>query len=117
MMARLSCCHIATASTPLLAIRTLSQPSLLSCFNPTSWLMALSSARMMRVSFAAGGKTALAPLRYFSAALVPSTGKDAAVCRANGSLNQKVCLLYTSDAADDLLCVDLGGRRIIKKKK
>src|SRR5680860_1224653 len=25
------------------------------------------------------------------------------------------CLLYTSDAADDLLCVDLGGRRIIKK--
>ena len=29
----------------------------------------------------------------------------------------KICLLYTSDAADDLLCVDLGGRRIIKKKK
>src|SRR5450756_3252868 len=27
------------------------------------------------------------------------------------------CLLYTSDAADDLLCVDLGGRGIIKKKK
>src|SRR5450756_2263329 len=23
------------------------------------------------------------------------------------------CLLYTSDAADDLLCVDIGGRRII----
>ena len=30
---------------------------------------------------------------------------------------QWFCLLYTSDAADDLLCVDLGGRRIIKKKK
>src|SRR5450756_47850 len=29
----------------------------------------------------------------------------------------RYCLLYTSDAADDLLCVDLGGRRIIKKKK
>src|SRR5450756_1055478 len=29
----------------------------------------------------------------------------------------RTCLLYTSDAADDLLCVDLGGRRIIKKKK
>ena len=28
----------------------------------------------------------------------------------------RYCLLYTSDAADDLLCVDLGGRRIIKKK-
>ena len=27
------------------------------------------------------------------------------------------CLLYTSDAADDLLCVALGGRRIINKKK
>src|SRR5450756_2227563 len=26
------------------------------------------------------------------------------------------CLLYTSDAADDLLCVDPGGRRIIKKQ-
>src|SRR5665213_730841 len=26
----------------------------------------------------------------------------------------RFCLLYTSDAADDLLCVDLGGRRIIK---
>ena len=25
------------------------------------------------------------------------------------------CLLYTSDAADDAPCVDLGGRRIIKK--
>src|SRR5450756_3116283 len=31
--------------------------------------------------------------------------------------NLKRCLLYTSDAADDLLCVDLGGRRIIKKTK
>ena len=31
--------------------------------------------------------------------------------------NTYICLLYTSDAADDLLCVDLGGRRIIKKKK
>ena len=26
------------------------------------------------------------------------------------------CLLYTSDAADDMQCVDLGGRRIIKKE-
>ena len=35
----------------------------------------------------------------------------AAVARPN------ICLLYTSDAADDLLCVDLGGRRIVKKKQ
>ena len=30
---------------------------------------------------------------------------------------KNTCLLYTFDAADDRLCVDLGGRRIIKKKK
>ena len=37
----------------------------------------------------------------------------------DGNLGSKVniCLLYTSDAADDLLCVDLGGRTIIQKKK
>ena len=33
-----------------------------------------------------------------------------------GHTRRKPCLLYTSDAADDLLCVDLGGRRITKKK-
>src|SRR5665648_1193299 len=32
-------------------------------------------------------------------------------------LHTKVCLLYTSDAADEEDSVDLGGRRIIKKKK
>ena len=30
---------------------------------------------------------------------------------------EKPCLLYTSDAADERSSVDLGGRRIIKKKK
>ena len=28
----------------------------------------------------------------------------------------QICLLYTSDAADERSSVDLGGRRIIKKK-
>ena len=32
-----------------------------------------------------------------------------------GLLMSIPCLLYTSDAADDMQCVDLGGRRIIKK--
>ena len=32
-------------------------------------------------------------------------------------VNRPVCLLYTSDAADERSSVDLGGRRIIKKKK
>ena len=31
--------------------------------------------------------------------------------------NPRICLLYTSDAADERSSVDLGGRRIIKKKK
>ena len=30
---------------------------------------------------------------------------------------RSLCLLYTSDAADERSSVDLGGRRIIKKKK
>ena len=31
--------------------------------------------------------------------------------------NDETCLLYTSDAADERSSVDLGGRRIIKKKQ
>ena len=31
--------------------------------------------------------------------------------------HSRACLLYTSDAADERSSVDLGGRRIIKKKK
>src|SRR5450756_1235093 len=44
--------------------------------------------------------------------LTPMTGNDSLPAWA--SARSRVCLLYTSDAADDLLCVDLGGRRIIK---
>ena len=32
-------------------------------------------------------------------------------------LGMMICLLYTSDAADERSSVDLGGRRIIKKKQ
>ena len=46
----------------------------------------------------------------------------AAFLKANASgtqlwVNNNACLLYTSDAADERSSVDLGGRRIIKKKK
>ena len=44
---------------------------------------------------------------------------DALASRAEASgveFLYETCLLYTSDAADDLLCVDLGGRRIITQK-
>ena len=33
------------------------------------------------------------------------------------TVQASICLLYTSDAADERSSVDLGGRRIIKKKK
>ena len=36
---------------------------------------------------------------------------------AHNVAQRTVCLLYTSDAADERSSVDLGGRRIIKKKK
>ena len=34
----------------------------------------------------------------------------------NGEVRRRTCLLYTSDAADERSSVDLGGRRILKKK-
>ena len=40
-----------------------------------------------------------------------------AACRKTGLGKDVTCLLYTSDAADERSSVDLGGRRIIKKKK
>ena len=44
-----------------------------------------------------------------------AAGRDAAVAVEVAVLSG--CLLYTSDAADERSSVDLGGRRIIKKKK
>ena len=45
-------------------------------------------------------------------------GRPAGRLRAGGRPAAAVgCLLYTSDADDDLPCVDLGGRRVIKQKK
>ena len=38
-------------------------------------------------------------------------------CLASCHAALGICLLYTSDAADERSSVDLGGRRIIKKKK
>ena len=43
-------------------------------------------------------------------------GKNAVVLIDEAQNLSRNCLLYTSDAADDLLCVDLGARRHIKKK-
>ena len=46
----------------------------------------------------------------------PGNASGADLRHTGGGRQLRVCLLYTSDAADDLLCVDLGGRRVIKKK-
>ena len=42
-------------------------------------------------------------------------GRDPATVQVTSYL--RACLLYTSDAADERSSVDLGGRRIIKKKQ
>src|SRR5450756_1747318 len=39
-----------------------------------------------------------------------SPEEEGSLCRSTVSSLRSTCLLYTSDAADDLLCVDLGGR-------
>src|SRR5664280_356110 len=49
----------------------------------------------------------------------PSAASDEMTMRIGDSIMAlpNTCLLYTSDAADEEDSVDLGGRRIIKKKK
>ena len=48
---------------------------------------------------------------------LPQPLKDMIARFPPGVLQFEVCLLYTSDAADERSSVDLGGRRIIKKKR
>src|SRR5678815_6171470 len=60
------------------------------------------------------GKTSL--FRILTTLLLADSGK-ATVDGFDVVKDYKACLLYTSDAADERSSVDLGGRRIIKKKK
>src|SRR5450756_3222185 len=50
------------------------------------------------------------PTSYAETAPANSASTTTAHVEVSGASSS--CLLYTSDAADDLLCVDLGGRRI-----
>ena len=56
-------------------------------------------------------------LGIVSAALALGLALQSPVLAAPAKKAAKACLLYTSDAADERSSVDLGGRRIIKKKK
>ena len=58
--------------------------------------------------------TLFQPFRDFEG--MPDKHRIRAFDRAKKKFDIMACLLYTSDAADDSLRVDLGGRRIIKKR-
>ena len=67
-----------------------------------------------------GEGSAAALAQYFASLFVGGFERErpelAAIALRHEGLGDP-CLLYTSDAADEGLGVDLGGRRIIKKKK
>ena len=50
-------------------------------------------------------------------AMVHETTPEGQPVEQKINAKHNACLLYTSDAADERSSVDLGGRRIIKKKK
>ena len=54
------------------------------------------------------------PKVFKKESFVTKIGKES-IIPPNSFALARTCLLYTSDAADDSLRVDLGGRRIIKK--
>ena len=60
-----------------------------------------------------GGASASTPLTPRSRGLVEGASDPR---ERREVRRQRCCLLYTSDAADERSSVDLGGRRIIKKK-
>ena len=106
--------------------QTISQPYIVALM--TEALALTGKERVLEIGTGSGYQTAiLAKLadRVFSVervALLASRARkvldklncyNVAIRVGDGSYG---CLLYTSDAADDLLCVDLGGSRILKKK-
>ena len=69
----------------------------------------MGSEMCIRDSDDAESRRGVLELRLFHHA--PEPGRVGAIHRVDNA-----CLLYTSDAADERSSVDLGGRRIIKKK-
>ena len=84
--------------------------SVISCENIAAGRLKASVDQAV-CNFALLGKESVANLFLAIPSLL--NGRGARVVQAL----YPVCLLYTSDAADERSSVDLGGRRIIKKKK
>src|SRR5678810_863947 len=63
------------------------------------------------------GAQACKALREEGYRVVLVNSNPATIMTDPGMADVTYCLLYTSDAADERSSVDLGGRRIIKKKK
>ena len=63
------------------------------------------------------GHDAMRQMSSSNVLIVGLHGLGAEIAKNIALAGVKSCLLYTSDAADEGLGVDLGGRRIIKKKK
>src|SRR5678815_2173486 len=76
------------------------------------WLV-ICSTREIRKS----GISAAPEVRMIVGSITTGTPKPPAVVVPSDAARCSLCLLYTSDAADERSSVDLGGRRIIKKKK
>src|SRR5450756_680308 len=100
------------------SLRLLTRPAWLTEDSDLSWkLVRVNTCRLLRVETAwAWTETwfAASTLAWWCVSFTKSTESPSP--RAMKAAPSRNCLLYTSDAADDLLCVDLGGRRIIKKK-
>eukprot|EP00658_Telonema_sp_P-2_P061298 TRINITY_DN50010_c0_g1_i1.p1 TRINITY_DN50010_c0_g1~~TRINITY_DN50010_c0_g1_i1.p1 ORF type:complete len:251 (+),score=44.63 TRINITY_DN50010_c0_g1_i1:44-796(+) len=74
--------------------------------------------RIVATNYLQGIAMALNAAMLFIASKLTRDPLNVAALDANSTIAMiQVCLLYTSDAADEEDSVDLGGRRIIKKKK
>src|SRR5665213_2852760 len=108
--------HLSRSSSKLLLITVLALSASASAQTSKPSAVHSSTAQKPHVFVSAmtrPGAHVTGPLEYqyrFDRALEKEVAKKYAL------VPYDTCLLYTSDAADDLLCVDLGGRRIIKKK-
>ena len=80
-------------------------------------LNAIAASLLLRGRSLAKQRRIEAHRRTMIAAFIVSTVFLALYLLHKASKGFESCLLYTSDAADDLLCVCVGGRSFIQKKR